>query len=99
MLNLYFRKRMQSAYRKVHESFSQITSSIAESVAGIRVTQAFAREHVNADMFGDLLLDHRRNNMRAAIVHGVYIPLFDVCSQVVAVVILAAGAWRLSSGA
>lgn len=98
-LNLYFRKRMQSAYRKVQESFSQITSSIAESVAGIRVTQAFARERVNADLFGHLLLDHRKNNLRASIVHGIYIPLFDLCSQIVAVVILAAGAWRFSNGA
>ncbi|XOV76288.1 MAG: ABC transporter ATP-binding protein [Phycisphaerales bacterium] len=42
-INNHFRRRMGEAYRRVQESFSRITSNLAETVSGIRVTQAFAR--------------------------------------------------------
>ncbi|MBL0926703.1 MAG: ABC transporter ATP-binding protein [Phycisphaerales bacterium] len=96
--NAVFDRRLTAQYRTVQESFSRITSSLAESVAGIRVTQAFGRERLNAEMFRGLCLDHRRNNLRAARVHGLYIPMFDVAAQVVAVTILLVGAWRMSHG-
>lgn len=99
VLNSAFRKRMGDAYRRVQESFSRITANIAETVSGIRVTQAFAREHENSRMFEGLLDDHRRNNMFAAKQHGMYIPLFDLASQTTAVVVIAIGAWRVTSGA
>jgi ATP-binding cassette subfamily B protein len=91
-------RRMEHAYRVVQESYSRLTSNIAETVAGIRVTQGFAREPVNARLFQGLLLAHRRNNMRAAVIHGVYLPLFDLASQAVAAAILVLGAWRIGGG-
>lgn len=96
--NRYFSLRMQDAYRTVQESFSRITSTIAETVAGIRVTQAFARDDVNARHFSDLLMAHRANNMRAARVHGAYLPFFDLSSQGIAVIIVTVGAWRVATG-
>ncbi len=98
-LNNIFRRRMGHAYRTVQESFSRLTANIAETVSGIRVTQAFARERTNTELFRDLCLRHRANNMRAARVHGLYIPLFDVSSQIVAAVILIVGSYRISIGA
>lgn len=90
--------RMEHAYRVVQESYSRLTSSIAETVAGIRVTQGFARESVNAGMFHSVLMIHRRNNMRAAVMHGLYMPLFDLASQIVGIAIILIAAWRISSG-
>ncbi len=90
--------KMEHAYRVAQESYSRLTSSIAETVAGIRVTQGFAREEVNARIFHDLLMVHRRNNMRAAIVHGLYTPLFDLASQLVGIAIILIASWRISSG-
>lgn len=43
-VNLIFRKRLSQVHREVHESFSRITSSLAESVNGIEVTQSFVRQ-------------------------------------------------------
>ncbi len=96
-LNRLFSHRMQDAYRIVQESFSRLTATIAETVAGIRVTQGFAREDINAKQFHDLLLSHRANNLRAAQVHGLYLPVFELSSQSVAVAIFTLGAWRISS--
>ncbi|MCA9312318.1 MAG: ABC transporter ATP-binding protein, partial [Phycisphaerales bacterium] len=98
-LNNLFRRRMGHAYRTVQESFSRLTANIAETVSGIRVTQSFARERVNTALFRDLCLKHRDHNMHAARVHGLYIPLFDVSSQVVAAIILIVGSYRISTGA
>ncbi|MFM8219067.1 MAG: ABC transporter ATP-binding protein, partial [Planctomycetaceae bacterium] len=64
-LNRYFRRRLSQAYRAIQESFSRITGTLAESVNGIRVTQGFVREELNAQLFDDLLQDHARYNMRA----------------------------------
>ncbi|MGP1346219.1 MAG: ABC transporter ATP-binding protein [Phycisphaerales bacterium] len=94
--NFAFKRRMGGAFRRVQETFSRMTANIAETVAGIRVTQAFVREDLNSRAFLGLTLLHRRNNMRAAWIHGLYIPLFEVTAQVLAVVIIGVGAWRMS---
>ncbi|HBS29587.1 MAG TPA: ABC transporter ATP-binding protein, partial [Phycisphaerales bacterium] len=97
-LNEVFRARMEEGYRSVQESYSRMTANIAETVAGIRVTQGFAREGVNAGLFRALLMKHRANNMRAAVVHGLYLPVFDLCFQALVVACLVVGAWRMTSG-
>jgi ABC-type multidrug transport system fused ATPase/permease subunit len=40
----YFRKRSSVAYRARSESFARVTSSLAESVNGMREIQSFARD-------------------------------------------------------
>ncbi len=96
--NAAFRKRLHVAYRTVQESHSRITANVAETVAGIRVTHAFTREAHNQNLFHNLLNFHRGNNMHAARVHGVYIPLFDLTSGIVATVIVAFGGSRVLAG-
>ena len=98
LANTLFDRRLTTVYRTVQESFSRLTSNIAETVSGIRVTQAFAREDINAALFEGLCQDHRRNNMRAAHVHGLYIPMFELCFAVATVMIIVVGAWRLEQG-
>ncbi|GAB4545934.1 MAG: ABC transporter ATP-binding protein [Phycisphaerales bacterium] len=96
--NARFRRKLHTAYRTVQESHSRITANVAETVAGIRVTQAFAREDHNASLFRDLVRFHRANNMHAARVHGVYIPLFDITNFVVSAIIIAFGGYRVING-
>lgn len=96
--NAAFDRRLTSVYRVVQESFSRLTSNIAETVSGVRVTQAFGREPLNAQLFNDLCLDHRDNNMRAAKVHGMYIPFYELSGQIAAGLILLMGGWRVSQG-
>ncbi|MFM9958904.1 MAG: ABC transporter ATP-binding protein [Phycisphaerales bacterium] len=96
--NTLFDRHLTSAYRVVQESFSRLTANIAETVSGIRVTQAFAREGVNAQLFEALCADHTKNNMRAARVHGMYIPFYELSGQVAAGLILLFGGWRVAGG-
>jgi ATP-binding cassette subfamily B protein len=93
-LNHYFRRRLSRAYRDVQESFSRVTATLAESVAGIRVTQGFARERVNADSFADLVIDHARYNMTATRTAGVFAPLLEFNSQAFLAALLIVGGYR-----
>jgi ATP-binding cassette subfamily B protein len=97
-MNRYFRRRMSEAYRSVQESFSRVTATMVESVSGIRVTQGFVRQKVNAGMFQDLVVDHSRYNMDAARAAGVYLPLLEFNSQVFIAGVLLLGGWRVFGG-
>ncbi|HEY1068265.1 MAG TPA: ABC transporter ATP-binding protein, partial [Pirellulales bacterium] len=94
-LNQHFRARLSKAYREVQESFSRVTSTLAESVNGIRVTQSFVRQDVNAEVFSDLVQDHSAYNLKAARLSGILMPLLELNGQVVMSLVLLVGGWRL----
>lgn len=88
------RNRLSVTYRTVQESFSRVTSTIAESVAVIRVTQVMAREAVNAQAFRDLTLDHAEYNMASTRQSGLLMPLLELTGQIALALVLMVGAYR-----
>jgi len=98
VLNSYFRRRLSIAHRRTRASFSRLTANLAESVSGMRVTQAFVREEKNAEMFHDLNMQHRNNNLREARAHGLYVPTLDLAGQIFIVIAIVIGGWRVESG-
>lgn len=92
-----FRSRMSEVSRAMQESFSRITTTLAESVNGIRVTQGFARQTENAKLFHELNTDHSQYSLSAARTSALFLPLLDLSSQLVtACLILAGGALTLN---
>jgi len=81
LINEYFRGRIAHASRRVQESFSRVTATVAESVRGIQVTQGFAREERNANLFRDLIRDHSGYNMGLARSVALYLPILELNSQ------------------
>jgi ATP-binding cassette subfamily B protein len=65
----------------VQESWSRISSTLSESVSGIRVTQAFVRQEVNAASFQQLIDIHSENNVGVAQASGLFVPLLQLKSQ------------------
>ncbi len=98
LLTRHFTSKLSLAYRAVQESFSRVTATLAESVSGIRVTQGFVREHTNAGLFQELILDHSRYNLDAARTAGVFIPLLEFKSQLFIALVLFVGGWRVLHG-
>lgn len=97
-LNLFFRKRLSEAYRQQSDSFSRITATMAESVSGIRVTQSFSREQVNADHFRALVEDHARYNYVSARASGTFLPLLELNGQLfMALLVVIGGGQVLAS--
>jgi ATP-binding cassette subfamily B protein len=80
-VNKNYQQEMARRMRKVQESWSRVTSTLAESVSGIRVTQAFVRHEVNAGFFQKLIDVHGENNVGVAQASAVFVPLLQLKSQ------------------
>lgn len=81
-VNENYRHEMSRRLRKVQESWSRIASTLAESVSGIRVTQAFVRHKINAGFFQKLVDVHGENNVGVAQASAVFVPLLQLKSQI-----------------
>lgn len=81
VLNRNYRSEASRQLRKVQETWSRLTSTLAESVNGIRVTQAFVRQEINAGFFRKLVNLHGENNIGVARATAVFIPLLQMKSQ------------------
>lgn len=91
-LDRYFRRRLMKAYREVQESFSRVTSSVVESIRGVKVVQGFSREKINSQIFHEIVDDHAEYNIRVAENESVFIPLLELNSQIfIAALLLVAG--------
>ncbi|XRN64627.1 ABC transporter ATP-binding protein [Anatilimnocola sp. NA78] len=95
MLNRIFRKKLSNAYRVVQESFSRLTATLAESINGVRVTQGYVRQDVNAELFRELLDWHGENVVKAVRREGLLLPLLELNSQIFIVALLLVGGYRV----
>jgi len=96
-LNYHFRRTLSRANRQVQESWSRVTATIAESVTGIRVTQGFVRQDVNAGLFTDLIMDHSDYNLGVARASGVFLPMLELNSQTFTALLIVLGGYRVLS--
>ncbi len=94
----HFRKRSSVAYRARSESFSRVTSSLAESVNGIREIQGFARQEHNAKAFAKLIDDHADINMRSHQIAAIFQPVLTFNGQVFLGLLLVLGGYQVATG-
>jgi ABC-type multidrug transport system fused ATPase/permease subunit len=81
LVNARYRREMSGHLRKVQESWSRLSSTLVESVGGIRVTQAFVRQEINSGFFRKLVAVHGNNNVGLARASAVFVPLLQMKSQ------------------
>jgi ATP-binding cassette subfamily B protein len=81
VVNEKYRLEMSRRLRRVQQSWSRVASTLAESVSGIRVTQAFVRQEINAGFFRKLINVHGENNVGVAQASAVFVPLLQLKSQ------------------
>ena len=99
LVNRYFTVRLSAQARLIQESFSRVTATIAESVNGIRVTQGFVRQEVNATLFRALVRDHADYNLTQSRLSGTQLPLLEFKSQfIIATLTVLAGYQVLRGG-
>jgi ATP-binding cassette subfamily B protein len=94
-INRAFHWRLSASLRAMRESFSRVTSNLAESVLGVRVTQGFVRQDENARMFQALAIDHSRYNTAVMRTHGLFVPLLELNNQLIIAALLLAGSYRV----
>ncbi len=94
-INRYFHRRLSDAFRAIRDSFSRVTSTLAESVNGIRVTQGFVRHETNAAMFGELIESHSNYNTAAMRTQGLFLSLLELNSQTFMALLLLVGGYQI----
>ena len=83
-------ENLPAFFRKVFRGLRQRSP---ESVKGIQVTQGFARESRNAELFRDLIRDHSGYNMGLARNIALYIPLLELNAQFFIAIIVVIGGY------
>lgn len=95
---IYFRKQLRDAYRRTRKTISSVTSNLAESISGARVTKSFARERRSTEVFTELNRADYQSNVDAGKAMAAFFPVIRFISGLGVVLILLFGGYRLIDG-
>ncbi|MFQ6147185.1 ABC transporter ATP-binding protein [Streptomyces seoulensis] len=93
----FFRRASVKAYRLARERVSAVNADLQESVAGLRIVQAFRREHDGGRRFAERSDGYRRARVGGQLLISVYFPFVQFLSSVAAASVLIAGAGRVEA--
>ncbi|TBO56723.1 ABC transporter ATP-binding protein [Streptomyces kasugaensis] len=94
----FFRKQSVKAYELARERISVVNGDLQESVAGLRIVQAFRREVSGAERFAARSDAYRAARIRGQFLISVYFPFVQLLSSVAAALVLIVGAHRIGAG-
>ncbi len=94
----FFRRASVKAYELARERVSGVNADLQESVAGLRILQAFRRERDGAVRFAAGSDSYRRARIRGQWLISVYFPFVQLLSSVAAAAVLIVGAGRVDAG-
>ncbi len=95
---VFLKKHQRAAWQMQSNKQSNLNAYIAESINGIRVTQAFVRERENTNIFNSLSGSYRHAWMRAVIYNFCMGPMVDLISTVTTVFIYVVGVSAIAGG-
>lgn len=99
VLVIFIKKRQRRAWQIQSNKQSNLNAYIAESINGIRVTQAFVREEENSGIFNRLSDGYRQSWMRAVRFNFLMGPSVDIISTVTTAFIYVLGiSWMDHAG-
>ena len=78
----FFARLARAAYREMRARTSTLNGVIAESILGMRITQAFAREKENLGRFDEVNRAQTRSLFRTAMISSAAIPMVEVFTAV-----------------
>ena len=79
---VFLKRRQSHAWQIQSNKQSNLNAYIAESINGIRVTQAFVREEKNTDIFNDLSMSYKNAWLRAVYYNFAMGPMVDLISTI-----------------
>lgn len=93
-----FRRLSSQAYLQARERVSAVNANLQESLAGMRVTQAWRQEAASLERFSRLSTGYRDARLRSMQLLALYFPYLQVLSVVGKAITLGLGASRVASG-
>lgn len=94
----FFRRSSVKAYELARERVSVVNADLQESVAGLRIVQAFRRERSGGRKFAQASADYRSARIRGQWLISIYFPFVQLLSAVAAAAVLMVGAGRVEAG-
>ncbi|WP_413105916.1 ABC transporter transmembrane domain-containing protein [Streptomyces sp. Inha503] len=93
-----FRRRSVKAYELARERVSVVNADLQESVAGLRIVQAFRRERSGRERFAARSDAYRQARIRGQRLISVYFPFVQLLASVATALVLIVGAGRVGDG-
>lgn len=95
---IVFRRKSVAAYELARDRVSLVNADLQESVAGLRIVQAFRRERSGAVRFAERSDSYRAARVRGQWLISVYFPFVQLLSSGAAAAVLIVGAGRVEAG-
>jgi ATP-binding cassette subfamily B multidrug efflux pump len=86
-------KRARGAFRRTRQTIGGVSAELEENIAGVRVTQAFSREHENLEAFQEVNAANRDANISAEQIMAGFSPALDVLSTVAIAIVVGYGGY------
>ncbi|MFE9902567.1 ABC transporter ATP-binding protein [Streptomyces achromogenes] len=93
----FFRRASVKAYELARERVSGVNADLQETVAGLRIVQAFRRERDGGRRFAERSAGYRSARIRGQRLISVYFPFVQLLSSVAAASVLIVGAGRVEA--
>lgn len=94
----FFRRASVKAYELARERVSTVNADLQESVAGLRIVQAFRRERDGGRQFAERSDSYRQARIRGQWLISVYFPFVQLLSSGAAAAVLIVGGARIDDG-
>ncbi len=98
IVTLVFAHRVRGAYLRTRETIAQVAASLQESISGVRVVQAFAREQVSQNRFDQVNLANLQANLWAVTLSSAFPPVVEVIAMLATATVLWFGAASVLAG-
>ncbi|MCG8967452.1 MULTISPECIES: ABC transporter ATP-binding protein [Streptomyces] len=95
LATFFFRRASVKAYELARERVSAVNADLQESVAGLRIVQAFRRERDGGRRFAERSDSYRQARIRGQWLISVYFPFVQLLSTVAAAAVLVVGGTRI----
>ncbi|MFD7027169.1 ABC transporter ATP-binding protein [Streptomyces sp. NPDC059917] len=95
---IVFRRRSVAAYELARDRVGLVNADLQESVAGLRIVQAFRRQASGSVRFGERSDSYREARVRGQWLISVYFPFVQLLSSGAAAAVLIVGAGRVEAG-
>ncbi|HEX3823790.1 MAG TPA: ABC transporter ATP-binding protein [Mycobacteriales bacterium] len=92
---IWYQKRSTVAYDHQRDTIATVNASFAESLGGVRVTQAHTREERDLANYVDLVGINRRAGLNALSIQIWYVAFTELLQQIATALVLALGVSRL----
>nr|WP_237547804.1 ABC transporter ATP-binding protein [Streptomyces sp. SID5476] len=98
VVTFFFRRASVKAYELARERVSVVNADLQESVAGLRIVQAFRGERAGGERFAAGSDSYRRARVHGQWLISLYFPFVQFLSSAAAAAVLIVGAHRVDAG-